>query len=149
MCRLASITVGGGSVRLVVGLLLACLGVLAPVRVEMRLLPMAMPHALVGTWAPVCGSVAGELYGITISQDGRMVANDGTEVCWIETIRSDDQALSPGRMAAWQVAGNCRGDRRRRFQGTMSLQRLDGDVVLQRNDGTCSDACVHFPLKRC
>lgn len=63
---------------------------------------MAMPHALVGTRAPVCGSVAGELYGVTISSDGRVAANDGAEVCWIETIRRDDPALSPDRMADWQ-----------------------------------------------
>ena len=135
--------------RLVFGLLLACLGVLAPVRGDVRLLPVAMPHALVGTWAPVCGSVVGELYGVTISQGGWIAANDGTEVCWVETIRRDDQALSPGRVAVWRVAGKCQGDRQRRFEGTMLLQRLDGDVVLKRNDGTCSDACVHCPLKRC
>lgn len=135
--------------RPVVGLLVACLGVLAPVRVEVRLLPMAVPHALVGTWAPVCGSVAGELYGVTISPDGQMAANDGTEVCWIETIHRDDEAVRSGRMAHWQVAGKCQGYRPRRFEGTMVLRRVGGDVVLQRNDRTCSDACVHFPLKRC
>lgn len=67
--------------RLAFGLLLACLGVLAPVRVEIRLLPVAVPHVLVGMWAPVCGSVAGELYGVTVLPDGRLAANDGTKVC--------------------------------------------------------------------
>ena len=135
--------------RLVVGLLLVCLGVVASVRVETRLLPVAMPHALVGTWAWVCGSVAGELfYGVTISPDGRVAANDGTKVCWIETIRRDDQALAPDRVAGWRVTGTC-GDVARQFEGTMTLQRLGGDVVLQRIDKACSDACVNFPLKHC
>ncbi len=135
--------------RLVAGLLLACLGVAAPVRIEVRLLPVAVPHALVGTWAPVCGSVAGELYGITISPDGRMTANDGTEVCLIETIHRDHQVLPPGQMADWQVSGKCQGNRPRPFDGTMLLQRVGHEVVLERYSATCAGTCVHFPLKRC
>jgi hypothetical protein len=76
-----------------------------------------------------------------------MAANDGTEVCWIETI--DHQALSPGQMADWRVSGKCEGGRPRAFEGTISLERLGHDVVLERYGATCAEACVHFPLKRC
>ncbi len=108
-----------------------------------------LPPILVGKWAPVCGSVAGELYGVTITPDGRITANDGSEVCFVESV------VHSGATPVWRLGGRCTdGARWQRQDELLSLRRVPGgELLLDRTGPACSlrlpANCVHFVLKRC